>query len=116
MKTTILTVPLKGRGVFAKKKISGHTLIEVCHLLLIKKNLVPRELEGYVFECDARHSALALGNGSLYNHSDFSNARVEMDDQTRLLYIYAKRMIKAGEEISIDYGYSKANREKFGIV
>ena len=60
-------------------------------------------------------SALALGHGSLYNHSDESNAFVEMEDSTNLLYFYALKKIKAGEEITIDYGYSKKDREKFGI-
>ena len=116
MKTTILTVPLKGRGVFAKTPIPKKSLIEVCHLLIMKINEVPDALEGYVFEYDKKHSALALGNGSLYNHSDQSNAWVEMEDKTRLLYIYAKRVIRPGEEVTIDYSYSTANRLKFGIV
>jgi SET domain-containing protein len=116
MKTTILSVPLKGRGVFAKEPIRAKSLIEVCHLLIMKVNEVPDALEGYVFEYDKKRSALALGHGSLYNHSDDCNAWVEMEDQTRLLYIYAKRAIKSGEEITINYRYSTADRLKFGIV
>ena len=115
MKTIILTVPYKGRGVFSKKTIAAGTLIEVCQLLFIKNKSVPDELEGYVFECDKKTSALALGNGSLYNHSDEANAFVEMEDHSNLLYFLANRKIKPNEEITIDYGYTKKERKKFGI-
>lgn len=115
MKTSIQSTPGKGRGVYAKEKAKKANLIEVCHLILMKNKVIPNELEGYVFEYDKTHSALALGNGSLYNHSDDANAWVEMEDETLYLYIYAKRKIKKGEEITINYGYSASDRKKFGI-
>lgn len=57
--------------------------------------------DGYVFGWGEGATALALGYGSLYNHSYDPNATtVETDDE---LVITAVRDIAAGEEIFINY-------------
>ena len=107
--------PEKGRGVYARDFIPKGNINEVCQLLIFPLKSVPEELEGYVYEYTKGKVALALGNGSLYNHSDKSNARFYFNYQKKLLYIEAKRAIAPGEEITLNYGYDKATRKRFGI-
>ena len=57
--------------------------------------------EGYVFGWGDGRTALALGYGSLYNHSYLPNATtLETDDE---LVVTATRDIEVGEEIRINY-------------
>jgi SET domain-containing protein len=59
-------------------------------------------LANYVFEWGRGTVALALGFGSIYNHSYSPNARY--DDVGRLTKVYtALRDILPGEEITINY-------------
>jgi uncharacterized protein len=115
-RTKILYDSKKGRGVFADENISKGEVIEICHLIVLNFSEVGNFLEGYVFEYSAKKAALALGNGSLYNHSDKANAKCFMDTQKNILFCEAKKSIKKDEEITINYGYSKSDREKFHIV
>lgn len=114
-KTIIQKDPEKGRGVYTQDLIPKGNVIEVCQLLIFPLKSVPVELEGYVYQYTNDKVALALGNGSLYNHTDKSNARFYFNFQKKLLYIEAKRLILPGEEITINYGYNKATRNRFGI-
>jgi len=50
-----------------------------------------------------RGYALALGYGSLYNHSHQPSARYEMDYDVDEIHVVARRRIKRGEEITISY-------------
>lgn len=115
-KTTIKVHAIKGRGVFAEEAIRNGETIEICQIILVNRKEIGDTLEGYVFDFDARRVAVALGNGSLYNHSDHFNAQALMDDEEKLLYFEALRPIKKGEEITINYGYSKADRKKFNLI
>lgn len=60
------------------------------------------DLGKYVFVWDEEHIAIALGYGSLYNHSYAPNARYVDDDPCVKRY-FALRDIMAGEEITINY-------------
>jgi SET domain-containing protein len=115
-KTKIKIDPIKGRGVWAQENIKRGETIEVCHILVFDFDEVGPSLEGYVFNFDKVHVALALGNGSLYNHRNTPNAAAHMDHSERLLYFEARKLIKKGEEITIDYGYSRTDRKKFNLV
>jgi SET domain-containing protein len=116
IKTKILKDPVKGRGVYADEDIKKSSLIEECHLLLIDYDEISEGLEGYVYEFSKRKAAVALGNGSLYNHSSQPNAAFYFNYSKKILYIEALKDIKWGEEITISYGYSKSDRDKFHIV
>ena len=103
------------RGVFARCLISEGTLIEKVPVILIPKNQVPDESKGelpacriswYVYAWDAQagneYVAVALGYGSLYNHSYNPNAvfRLESPD---ILEFVAIKQIEKNEEIMINY-------------
>ena len=104
-----------GRGVFATRDIPAGTLIERVPVILIPKhqvfgdNEVARRatlISWYVFDWEGMtkraYVALALGYGSIYNHSKAPNARVERHAPD-ILEITARRDIPAGAEIFINY-------------
>lgn len=107
---------VKGRGVYAGELIKKGELIEVCELLLIPVEESVDALDAYVFTFNRTTLALALGNGSLYNHQNQPNALCYFDHRKQLLYFEATRDIRRLEEIYINYGYSEADKKKFGIV
>jgi hypothetical protein len=115
MKLKIKVDPIKGRGVYTEGSIRKGSIIEVCQLLILSDQEVQGKLEGYVYEFSDSQYALALGNGSLYNHSDNPNAAFEMDYEKRLLTLKALKSIKDSEEIVIDYGYDEVDKKRFGI-
>lgn len=97
----------KGRGVFATTFIPEGTEVERVPVLVLPSEDVLSETSGtilqhYVFEWGQGTVALALGFGSIYNHSYRPNARY--DDVGRLTKVYtALRDIQAGEELTINY-------------
>ena len=104
----------KGRGVFARKSIPCDTLIERVPVLVMPVHAM-WETEGnstlanYVFHWGPGTVALALGYGSLYNHSYQPNARcTDVAPQTKTFR--AIRDIEAGNRagmitIGATYGY-----------
>ena len=96
----------KGRGVFARVLIPEGTVFERVPLLVIPAAEVlegedSRVLQDYVFEYK-KEVALALGYGSLYNHSYNPNARYD-DAGRQIKEFRALRDIQPGEEITINY-------------
>jgi hypothetical protein len=93
-----------GRGVFATRDYKTGEEIERCPMLVAAPDRgddLESGAEGYVFGWGDGRTALALGYGSLYNHSYFPNATtVETPDE---LVISATRAISAGDEIYINY-------------
>ncbi|MEM8746039.1 MAG: SET domain-containing protein-lysine N-methyltransferase [Actinomycetota bacterium] len=93
-----------GRGVFATRKFAKGDEIERCPMLIAddgKDEDLESGAEGYVFGWGEGKTALALGYGSLYNHSYDPNATTcETGDE---LVITATRKIKVGDEIHINY-------------
>lgn len=97
----------KGRGVYASVAIPAGTVFERAPLLVMsEKEALAHEyshiLPAYVFEYGKGKVALALGFGSLYNHSYAPNARYD-DAGSQVKEYRALRDIKAGEEITINY-------------
>ena len=99
----------KGRGIFSAEDISPGDLIEICPLLKIPSgqldNLNPTVIFEYYFiwEEEGYEACLALGYGSLYNHSNEPNAKVILDYTDESIKIEAIEKIKSGDEILIDY-------------
>lgn len=100
----IKTVPNKGRGVFAKKRFKEGDLIEACPIALFKSPEGQRHIcEKYAFRWSKGKVAIALGYGSLYNHSYNPNAEYLCDSLGLQLLVYARRNIAVGEEICFNY-------------
>lgn len=98
--------PIHGTGVFAERRFEADEVIERCPVLVVEGDdadaVVDTVLGNYVYEWEQGY-ALALGYGSLYNHSHQPSARYEMDYEIDEIHVVARRRIKRGEEITISY-------------
>ena len=106
--------PGRGRGVFARQFIPDGTIIErVPMIVFSEKELETEEgfsaLYNYCFEWGPGMLALALGYGSIYNHSYSPNARYDDVSQRTKVYTAIKD-ISAGEEITINYNGDPDNQ------
>lgn len=97
--------PVHGRGMFAKIRIKAGKVIETAPLIFIKRE---RDLTDdsivrrYDLRLEGENSAIMLGYGSIYNHSDYNNAIWYY--QGDLLFVEAVRDINPGEEVFVNYG------------
>ena len=96
-----------GRGLYARRDLRRGALIEVSPVIVINRDDVGDEelLSYYVFEWSRGKRAVALGVGSLFNHSTMANAWWEVVKDKKVLRFYAGRDIRRGEEILVNYGY-----------
>lgn len=97
-----------GRGVFASKLIKSKTLVEISPLIVIPPEDSPKIeksiLNNYVYEFKDG-LAIALGIGSLFNHSDKPNLIWKISKKNQSIYFWTSKDIHPGEQLFIDYGY-----------
>ena len=99
----------RGRGVFATHPISCNELIESCPVIAFepkyKAAFEATPLYDYLYgwSDDCREVAIALGYGSLYNHSDEPNAVYHTNRSRHAIDFIATKVIAVGEEITISY-------------
>lgn len=113
MKLYVKTTKGKGRGVYCFHPIPAGNLIEVCPVIRFEEEkegglLKSTSLRDYLFSWGDKGatSVIALGYGSLYNHSFEPNARYAMNDVTGQIEFYSIREIRPHEEITINYNGS----------
>ncbi len=101
----------RGRGVFAGRFIRQGETIEVCPVLVLpaaeaQNHLDETRLYDYYFAWGEHEEsvAIALGYGSLYNHSYAANADHILDLAAGVIRIVACRPIRKCDEITINYG------------
>lgn len=99
--------PGRGLGVFSKNDISKGEVIETTPLLKLDVDSESKVLFDYRFYYPRRGNnkfyVIALGFGSLYNHSNQNNADWR-DGGDMIFEFFATKDIKAGEEIYLNYG------------
>ena len=114
--------------MFALREIPAGTVIERVPVILIPHEQVfgdsvavreaSARISWYVFGWDGmtkrRYVALALGYGSIYNHSYTPNARFEREPPDVLGFV-ATRQIAAGEEITINYNGERTEPRELGF-
>lgn len=98
-----------GRGVFAARAIREGEMVEVCPVI----DLVPGDLENinetnlvtYLFYHGKELGAafIALGFGSIYNHSYQPNAEYEIFEALKKMEFRALKNINKDEEILVNY-------------
>lgn len=106
----------KGRGVFAKTLIPKGTVFEKVPLLIVDLETIDESmLMDYVYDWGRDTVAVALGYGSLYNHSYKPNARYE-DQTNRTKHFIALRDIKPDEEVTINYNGNPKSKDKLDFT
>lgn len=98
----------KGRGVFTASQIEKNNFIEACPAVILPAKdralIHQTKLHDYYFYWGTKGDcAIALGFGSLYNHSSKPNADYRMDVENMSIDIYSIKTILPGEEITINY-------------
>ncbi|PWN24839.1 hypothetical protein BDZ90DRAFT_282157 [Jaminaea rosea] len=106
----ILSHQSRGRGVYASKSMSAGTLLEISPVLVFE----PEEwrnygcktvLDSYTFKWSGMGAhALALGLGSLFNHSPHPSVSFTLDRPSHSIRYTLVRDVVAGEELCISYG------------
>ncbi|KAJ7935514.1 hypothetical protein B0H13DRAFT_2246722 [Mycena leptocephala] len=99
----------KGRGVFAARAIPSQTIVESSPVLLLGKEEYETHgrftiLDQYAFNWKNGSMALALGLGSLFNHSNFPNLSYKIDPSNDLIHYTTTRNVDPDEELCIYYG------------
>jgi len=101
--------PISGSGVFSTGEIKCGEIIETCHHIPLTQpfNEIDKYLQTYLFswpKINPTHTTVALGYGSIYNHSTEPNITWETDEESNLFVFKAIRDIQAGEELCSFYG------------
>ena len=116
MNTYIGDVPGLGRGVFAAHDMQRGAVIEVCPVIVMppeQVQYVDRTTLGayyYTWGEDHQRAAIALGHGSLYNHSYTPNARYRKDFERDVLTFVCLTSVRQGEEIRVNYNGDPEDR------
>lgn len=99
----VVQIPNKGRGIVASRSFSPGDIVESCPVIVVPDEAVVGIWECYCFLWDETNSALALGYGSLYNHSRNNNCIHRQNIEGRTIDIIAIKNIEVGEELTIHY-------------
>lgn len=101
-----------GRGLFATKPIKSGEIVEESPIIRLSPgdmHFIENTILGcYVFDSPTEFSNdgfLALGLGSLFNHSDEPNVEWEVDPRNNLITFKATENIKSGKQLFINYGW-----------
>lgn len=107
--------PLHATGVFAGRDFAADEVIETAPVIVFPADQLEHvdqtSLHGYYFAWADDGGGLALGFGSLYNHSFAPNARYETDWDGGVVVFSALVDIAADEEILINYNGDPESQE-----
>jgi SET domain-containing protein len=112
------TVPGKGRGVYASEAILTRTLIHVSPVLIFpqdsslplsetsidSQNREKEILSHYTYTWGPNEQALALGLGSMFNHSRHNNVGFILNKSHQTISYVTLREVKVHDELCISYG------------
>ena len=106
------TDTVKGRGVFAGRAFATGEVVETSPVseIVAPWERLPRAVQLLVYDWgyllrdpNEDRRGIALGVGSLFNHSDTPNVAFAADGEKQALVFTAVRDIAPGEELTIDY-------------
>ena len=112
----------KGRGVFARRGFAPGGLIERCPVIGLDEehweHLDRTILDAYCFKWGEQleRPAVALGYGSLYNHSFEPNAFYARVPALHAIDFIALRQIAPGEEVKVNYNGNPYDRTEVWFV
>jgi uncharacterized protein len=107
----------RGRGIFAGRKFVKGEIIEKCPIIVIPaaewEYIEKTVLYNYCFSWgkDMEDAAIALGLGSLYNHSYTPNALYINNLPQMSIEFISLKDIEEGEEITVNYNRDPDNKK-----
>lgn len=99
----------RGRGVYTSEDIGAGIVVEVSPVIVMtreERNLLDQTLlHDYIFEWGELKDlcCMAMGYVPVYNHAYESNCEYGMDYDQQLISVTTVRLIKAGEELLVNY-------------
>jgi SET domain-containing protein len=107
----------KGWGVFCRKRIPKGRVFEVAPIIYLPRKYCARmnntPIDSYRFEFWGDATAIVLGFGSLYNHSEKgANSEYNVNRKTQTYSFYAIKDIPANTEIFHDYNWDESEYKK----
>ncbi len=117
----IVRLPGKGRGVLAGRRFLRDELIERAPVVVLSaadwELAKQTDVVRYCFSWgrDGAQAGIALGTGSLFNHSFSPNAFARPLVRERLMEFVALRDIDENEEITINYNGEPDDRTPVGF-
>jgi uncharacterized protein len=118
MNLYVKIIPGKGRGVFCDVIIRAGELIEECPVIVCppqdRTHIDQTNLYNYYFlwHDDHQSTAIALGFGSLYNHSYQPNSHYETYYEDEIIRFIALSDIPADTEITVNYNHDPEDQTK----
>lgn len=116
-KISLRSSPIHGHGIYSNTEIAKGELIEEAKLLKLSwrsKIIQDSVLVNYVWtnntctcencQKEGHEQYLALGFGSIYNHSKNPNTLLKLNFETETLQIFSNKNIGRDEEILVSYG------------
>jgi SET domain-containing protein len=105
----------KGRGIFAKRSFTKGELIERAQVILVPGDqwleMEKTALADYYYNWGENGAAIALGFGSLYNHSYSPNTMYIKHYSELVIDYVALCDIAIGSEITINYNGHPLNQQ-----
>lgn len=107
-KLVVKNISKKGRGVFTRSLIKKGEVVEICPVIILPykdRKLVDKTkvIDYYFYWGPKNQPAIALGYGSLYNHSYDPNIEYDQNVKKKVIVFKAIKNIKKNEELTSNY-------------
>jgi SET domain-containing protein len=107
---------ISGRGVFAVRDFKAGEVVEVCEVLIISKKDIKwidkTELYDHYYAWSEGRAVLALGLGSMYNHSYNPNCKYRVKLNLNKIEFKSLQAINNGQELLINYNRDPKCQDK----
>ena len=107
---------ISGRGVFAVRDFKAGEVVELCDVLIISKKDIKwidkTELYDHYYAWSEGRAVLALGLGSMYNHSYNPNCKYRVKLNLNKIEFKSLQAINNGQELLINYNRDPKCQDK----
>jgi len=108
-----------GRGVYSTVRFRRGDVVEISPVIVLSakdwRAIRGTHLERYIFAWgkSGRGRAMPLGLGGVFNHDDEPNLDYWLNHRQECLTFRARRNVPAGEQLTVDYGWSARDRRRW---